>query len=313
MLSRAAEHLYWMARNIERAENMARILDVAYRMSLLPTGVQELEQEWDAPLLITGLHSTFFKRYSVRNANNVLNFLALDPDNPSSIYACLSSARENGRAVRDTITTEMWEDLNATWLEVRNLTPEQLGTMGTSQFFDRVKQNSHLFRGVTYGTMLHDEAYQFIRLGTFLERADNTARILDVKYHILLPSIRDVGGAADHYHWGALLRSVSALQSYRKIYRDVIKPLQVAELLILCEDMPRSLHCCLGEIHRILQLVGDGQEPQRLAGELHANLRNGHINNIVQRGLHEYLTDFLYSVNNLGDEIHRRFFAPENQ
>lgn len=311
MLSRTADHLYWMARSIERAENMARILDVAYRMSLLPTGVQESEQEWDAPLLITGLHSAFFSRYPVRSADNVLHFLALDPDNPSSIYASLGSARENGRAVRGTITTEMWEDLNATWLEVRNVTPDQLKTMGASQFFDRVKQRSHLFRGVTYGTMLRDEAYQFIRLGTFLERADNTARILDVKYHILLPSIRDVGGAADYYHWGALLRSVSALQAYRKVYRDVIKPLRVAELLILREDMPRSLHCCLDEIHRILGLVGGKEAPQCLAGELHENLRCGRIEDIFLRGLHEYLTNFLHSVNNLGNEVHRSFFAPE--
>ncbi|HEX6828525.1 MAG TPA: alpha-E domain-containing protein, partial [Burkholderiales bacterium] len=275
MLSRIAENLYWMARYMERAENTARMLDIAHRMSLMPTGVVEPAQEWDAPLLITGAYESFFSKYAARNEDNVLRYLALDPENTAGILASLEAARENARSVRGSITSEMWEDLNATWLEVRDMTLERVKRMGVREFFEWVKSRSHLFRGVTHGTMLRDEAFRFIRLGTFIERADSTARILDVKYHILLPSIRDVGGAADYYQWGALLRSVSAFQAYRKVYRDQIKPVRVAELLILREDMPRSLHACMNEVHDILAIIGNPGEPQRLAGELHAALHYG--------------------------------------
>jgi uncharacterized alpha-E superfamily protein len=309
MLSRIADNLYWMARNIERAENTARMLDIAHRMALLPTGLLEPAQEWDAPLLITGQYATFFAKQPVRNEDSVIQFLALDPDNPSSIYSCIEAARENGRSVRGAITAEMWEDLNATWLEIRDMRLERIRHMGPREFFEWVKSRSHLFRGVTVGTMLRDEAFHFIRLGTFIERADNTARILDVKYHILLPSVTEVGGAADYYQWGALLRSVSAFQAYRKAYREQIKPLRVAELLILREDMPRSLHACMNEVQDILAAIGNPGEPQRLAGELHAGLHYGRVDDIFVQGLHEYLSTFLSKVARLGNEISRNYFA----
>jgi uncharacterized alpha-E superfamily protein len=314
MLSSTADHLYWMARYVERAENTARILDVTSRMALLPAGVQNRNQEWEAPLILTGLYDKFCARFNEIDANNVQRYMALDTENPSSISECWKSARENARAVRGTVTSEMWESLNATWLEMREIGAERLEGAGAREFFDWVKERSHLFRGVTFGTILHDEAFHFIRLGTFLERADNTARILDVKYHILLPSVKAVGGAADYYQWGALLRSVSAFSAYRKIYRNVIKPRQVAELLILREDMPRSLHACLNEIHQILRAInGDaGREARRLAGDLHARLHYGRIEDVFQQGLHQYLTDFLSRINTLGAEITRAFLWPEN-
>ena len=181
-----------------------------------------------------------------------------------------------------------------------------------SEFFDWVKMRSHLFRGVTFGTMLRDEAYHFIRLGTHLERADNTARILDVKYHTLLPSAADVGGAVDYYQWGALLRSVSGFESYRKIYSDVITPRRVAELLILREDMPRSLHACMNFIHETLEQLCDAssREVERFSGELHAKLHYGKTDDIIRFGLHEYLIDFLARISGLGDEISRHFLVP---
>ena len=311
MLSRTANHLYWMARHVERAENTARILDVTYRMSLMPQDAKLVQQEWFAPLNITGTLFPFSGRHSTVGAEDVLHYMVLDADNPSSIFSCARAARENARAVRGSITSEMWEVLNSTWLELQRINESRLDSEGVSQFCDWVKERSHLFRGVTVGTALRDQAFQFNRLGTFLERADNTARILDVKYHVLLPSVDDVGGAVDYYQWAAVLRSVSAFESYRKVYRDVITPLRVAELLILRDDMPRSLHLCMGEAYDILRVLATPQaaEALRLAGELHAELHFGLIDNIFAVGLHEYLTGFLSRTSTLGSEINRGFFT----
>lgn len=311
MLSRTANNLYWMARYVERAENTARMLDVTYRMSLVPKEPRLADQEWFAPLNITGTLYPFTGRYSQVNAAGVLRYMVLDPDNSSSIYSCAREARENARAVRGSLTSEMWEVINGTWLEMQRVAEERVTSDRIHEFFEWVKERSHLFRGVTVGTMLQDEAFQFNRLGTFLERADNTARILDVKYHVLLPRVEDVGGAVDYYQWAAVLRSVSAFESYRKVYRDVITPLRVAELLILREDMPRSLHACMNETYDILRkLVGeDPDEALRLAGEMHAALHYGRMDAIFGAGLHEYLTDFLRRTGQLGAEINRAFFS----
>jgi uncharacterized alpha-E superfamily protein len=315
MLSRTANDLFWMSRQVERAENTARMIDITYRMSMLPYRVMEPGEKWAepwaVPLVITGLATAYYQQYPEVTPENVLRFIVLDPTNASSIYCMLHDARENARAQRGAIAVEMWESLNATWLEIRGKTYEDIAG-GVSEFFDWVKDRSHLFRGVTFGTMLRDEAYKFIRLGTFLERADNTARILDVKYHTLLPSVQDVGGAVDYYQWSALLRSVSAFNPYRKIYRDVITPRRVAELLVLREDMPRSLHACMNEIYSIVSAVTEGRklEPERLAGEIHAQLHYGRVEKIFEQGLHEYLLDFLNQINQLNDEINRHFLVP---
>ncbi len=310
MLSRTASTLYWMSRYVERAENTARILDVAYRMSLLTKDPHLQDQEWFAPLNITGTLFPFSGRHSIVNSKEVLHFIALDEDNPSSIYNCAKTARENARAVRGSITSEMWEVLNSTWLEMQNMDEDRLYARGISAFFDWVKERSHLYRGVTFGTIRRDEAFHFHRLGTYMERGDNTARILDVKYHVLLPSVTDVGGAVDYYQWSAVLRSVSAFESYRKVYRDVITPLKVAELLVLRDDIPRSLRFCLRDVYGILTQVQNSTsfEATRQAGEIYASLQFGTIQNIFQAGLHEYLTDFLAATHKLGDEINSSFF-----
>lgn len=316
MLSRAANSLYWMSRHIERAENTARLLDITYRMSLLPYRIldpgQSWAEPWALPLVINGLATTYYERYpGALSSDNVLRFMVLDATNPSSILSCLHAARENARNMRGAITTEMYEDLNAAWLDMRSRTYESIST-GPSQFFDWVKMCSHQFRGVTFGTMLRDEGYGFMRLGTFIERADNTARLLDVKYHTLLPSAADVGGAVDYYQWSALLRSLSAFGSYRKIYRDVITPVKVAELLILRDDVPRSLHYCMNEIYEILRELADesSRETERLAGELHALLHYGRTAQIISFGLHEYLMGYLEKLSALHDEISRHFLVP---
>jgi uncharacterized alpha-E superfamily protein len=311
MLSRTANNLYWMARYVERAENSARTLESTYRMSLMPQDPAIVQQEWYAPLNITGTLFPFSGRYTSVGAQEVLHYMVLDTDNPSSILSCFRAARENARAVRSSITSEMWEVLNHTWLELQRVNESRLAGEGVLEFFDWVKERSHLFRGVTVGTALRDEAFRFNRLGTFIERADNTARILDVKYHVLLPRVEDVGGAVDYYQWAAVLRSVSAFESYRKVYRDVITPRKVAELMILRDDMPRSLHACMGEVYETLQALAtpQAQESLRLAGELHAELHFGRIGTIFDTGLHEYLTEFLDRTGELGQEINRGFFT----
>lgn len=317
MLSRAANNLFWMSRHIERAENTARLLDITYRMSLLPYRIHESEQTWAEPwalpLVINGLASSYYEHYpGVLSADNVLRFMVFDPANPSSLYSCIQSARENARTERGAITSEMYEDINATWLEMRNQDYARLQARGVSEFFEWVKLRSHQFRGVTFGTMLRDEGYSFIRLGTFIERADNTARLLDVKYHTLLPSAAEVGGAVDYYQWSALLRSLSAFDSYRKVYRDLITPAKVAELLILRDDVPRSLHACMNDIYDILKALCDDDsiEAERLAGELHAQLHYGRTAKVIEIGLHEYLMAFLDQLSLLNAEINRSFLAP---
>ena len=300
-----------MSRLVERAENTARVLDVTWRMSLLVKEPALQDQEWFAPLNITGTFFPFSGRHSEVCAREVLHFMALDPENPSSIYACARQARENARAVRGSITSEMWEVLNSTWIEMQQMDEEKMQARSISGFFDWVKERSHLFRGVTFGTMHRDDAYEFARLGTHMERADSTARILDVKYHILLPSVKEVGGAVDYYQWSAVLRSVSAFEAYRKVYRDVITPLKLAELLILRDDIPRSLRFCLRQVCETLGHVQNAQsgETLRVAGTILSNLQYGRISEIFADGLHEYLTEFLESMQELSGLIQQSFFA----
>lgn len=309
MLSSTADHLFWMARSMERAENTARMLDVTYRMSLLKHSM-DVFNEWRAMLSISGLHEEYESHYPEVAPAKVMHFMTLDERNPGSIFSSINKARENARAVRGAITSEMWEALNHTWLEMRERQAQGISEDGISDFFEWVKERSHLSRGITYGTLLQDDAFRFLRLGTFLERADNTARILDVKYHILLPSLADVGGAVDYYQWSALLRSVSSFEAYRKTYRDVITPMRVAELLVLRADMPRSLAACLQEVDRLVQQINGprSSELSRRCGLLHAELRFGTVDGIFDQGLHEYLNEFLERIYALGDLINTTYF-----
>ena len=310
MLSRTADHLFWMSRYIERAESLARLLDVTWQMSLVPQSLEAANQNWKAIIALNSLEEEFAARHAAVNAENVLRFMVSDTSNQASIVSCLRSTRENAHAVRGTITSEMWETMNATWLEARERSFEQIANAGVGEFFDWVKMRSSLSRGTTLATLLQDEAYHFIRLGTLLERADNTARILDVKYHVLRPHGDE--GATDFYQWGALLRSVSAFEVYRKAYRDVITPERVAELLILRSDMPRSLHFCLNGVVKNLELIANRQsgETQRQAGLLHAQLHYARIEDILERGLHEFLTDFMDRIYTLGDGVSKDFLVP---
>ena len=315
MLSRTADHLFWMSRYTERAENTARMLDVNYQTSLLPQSDAVAQMGWQGLLSISELTGAYKKQYDTVNAREVMDFMVKDESNPSSIVSCLGAARENARAVRGALTTEVWETQNQTWLEVKRMIKSSEFDADPSQFFEWVKFRSHLSRGVTVGTMLMDEALHFMRLGTFLERADNTARLVDVKFHAVQS---DFYGAAnerdqeyDFYHWSASLRSVSAFEVYRKVYRDVIRPERVAELLILRPDMPRSLHASLNEVVNNLGLVGSNPDSETLrrAGKLRAELKYGRIDEILATGLHAYLTQFLDRVNDLGAHISREYLV----
>ena len=311
MLSRTADHLFWMARYTERAENTARMLDVNIQTQLLPQSAEAAEQGWRGLLGISELQPAFDKKYGLVSRKDVLDFMVKDPDNGSSIVSCLTQARENARAVRGTLTTEVWETQNTTWLEMNVLLKEKVVERDPSEFFEWVKHRSHLSRGVTIGTMLKDESFYFIRLGTFLERADNTARLLDVKFH---GEDRALLGASDRdfYHWAAVLRSVSAFETYRKAYRDVITPERVAELLILRGDMPRSLIACINEVvNNLAEVRNDiSAETERYAGRLHADLKFNSMDDILHYGLHDYLTRFLEQVYELGNRVSRDFLLP---
>ena len=323
MLSRTADHLFWMARYIERAENTARMLDVNMSTSMLPQSAEVAEHGWRGMLSISELQSAFAAKHSSLTASDVLDFMVRDPGNSSSIFCCLQAARENARAVRGVLTTEVWETHNDTWLELLKLLAGGMLKRNPSQLFEWVKFRSHLSRGVTIGTMLKDEAFYFTRLGTFLERADNTARIIDVKFHgnghgagrnASNGNGADPGSEAqlDYYFWAAILRSVSAFEVYRKVYRDVIAPSRVAELLVLRDDMPRSLLACMNEVCLTLEHVRNSRsrETERRAGLLRAELQHGRIEDILQMGLHTFLTLFLERVNDLGGRISQDFLVP---
>lgn len=316
MLSRTADHLYWMNRYTERAENIARILNVYYETSLLPQSAAEAQVGWEGLLSISELVPSYTEKHGEVTAEGVMEFMVKDEGNPSSIISCLRAARENARAVRGALTTEVWEALNQTWLEVNRMLRSGEFERDPGQFFEWVKYRSHLSRGVTVGTMLMDEAFHFLRLGTFLERADNTARLVDVKFHALQREFYGAGNQRvqefDFYHWSAILRSVSGFEVYRKVYRDVVKPERVAELLILRPDMPRSLHASMNEVVNNLQLVASdaNSESLRQAGKLRADLQFGRIDEILATGLHAFLTQHLDRVNALGERISQEFLLP---
>jgi len=311
---------------MERAENTARMLDVNYQNSLLPQAAGLAEQGWHSLLSISELSADYEARYGAIEARRVKDYIVRDESNPSSIISCLRAARENARAVRGTLTTEVWETTNQTWLEFKRLLQEGMLARDPAGLFEWVKFRSHLSRGVTVGTMLQDEAFDFLRIGSFLERADNTARLIDVKFHAPKSDDVELQGqsqsqsqsqgrdtAHDFYHWSAILRSVSGFEIYRKVYSNVIQPDKVAELLILRANMPRSLaHCMTRLISNLKRVANDpGSETMRQAGRLRAELEYARIDEIIAGGLHAYLTQFLERVNALGHGISQDFLMPD--
>jgi len=306
-----------MARYTERAENTARMLDVNHQTSLLPQPAEFLEQSWKKLLTISKLEDTFLSQYDVINRENVLDFMIYETSNPSSIVSCLYAARENARVIRGKITSEVWETQNTTWLELQRIL-EARHQADPSRLLEWVKHRCHLFRGVLYGTMLKNEAFYFINVGTLLERADNTARILETKYEDqaslkVLGADEGAGGEFfDFYHWAALLRSVSAFEIYRQIYSDQVTPKQVAKLLIFNKQMPRSLVCCVNELIPLISEVKNQQskEIERLLGKLKASLDYSDIDEVFAQGLEEFIEGFLERINHIADEFSSAYLIP---
>lgn len=313
MLSRTAENLYWLSRYVERAENIARLLDVTMRMASLPQERKSYESEWRSTVIASGCEEGFFAVHEQATPAAVVHYLTSDPENPSSIISCLETARNNARMVRTGLSISMWEAINATWMELKNLGPDDFTPERVGRFLDWVKERSLLFGGTVANTMLRSDAFWFSRLGMSIERADNTARIIDVKYNILLPAYETVGGTMDFYQWASMLRSVSALRAYHWVYRDRVKPWLVAELLILKPEMPRSLAYCFSDVNRQLESLaaayGTRGECHRLAGQIDARLRYSKIDQLFQQGLHEFLTGVVDDTRVLGEEITRHYLA----
>ena len=305
MLSRVASHLYWGSRYLERAENMARILDVGASLALLSG--QDDEQAAIEPLVITDTLDAFRATGRAATPENVARFLAWEPTLPSSIVNCIEASRENSRAVRGSITSEMWENINDTWLQFETKRRSGLPPADAA-FFDWVKERSHLFRGVTFATIRRDQPYQFIRLGTFLERADNTARILSVK-QARRHAPADADALDDHYRLSAVLRSVSSLEAYRDTYRDAIDARRVAELLIFDPTVPRSLRFCFDEVVRILDQLpqAPARAARRLAAHMHALLEHGELEDVLSVGLDAFLQRFLRNDVRLGEAVHAAY------
>jgi uncharacterized alpha-E superfamily protein len=311
MLSRTADHLYWMSRYIERAESLARLVDAHYRMSLLPHSPETLARSLSSTMTALHMEKAYKEKHETVAPKTVFEFVSLDRDYSGSIFSCLKSARENARAVRGSLTSELWETLNSTWLDARSQAARRAARADIGQFVEWVKERSHLTRGVTIGTMLRDEAFHFTRIGTFLERADSTARILTAHQGDLVPGA-DASEVPDPYEWSVLLRALSAFEVYRRVYRDVITPSRVAELLILRDDMPRSLLRCCKEVYGNLKSVANEQssETERRAGEMHAMLHFTRMEEITETGLPRFLRQFLDRLRDLGDRIASDFLVP---
>jgi len=307
MLSSTARNLYWMGRYIQRAENTARMLEATNRMALLSGS----DREWRSVPAIYGLEESFAGRHAKPAMDDLLHFMLLDADNPSSALSCMRAARNNARAERNNLTTDVWESLNATWLELRGMDQDRGDGFDYRALMDWIKKQAVMVTGAGYSTLLRDDAFNFVMLGTYIERADNTARILDVKYHILLPSGERVGGSLDYYQWAEVLSCIGAYRTYRRVYSSKIEPWRVAELMILRHDLPRSLRFCLMQIdenlNQLAELYGARGEAHRLAGKLHSRLRYGRIDSIFHDGLHEFLTDFIRRNSKLSGEIERQF------
>ena len=313
MLARTADNLYWLSRYAERADFVARILDAVTRLASLPASFAGERNEWESAVESAGSLPEFKRHYAAANESTVRHFLAFNPGNPSSIRSSIEMARENARAVRTALTTEMWEAINGGWLELKTYNHESMSREEFRRFLDWAKGFALAVDGTAYRTMLRNDAFWFTRLGSAIERADNTARILDVKYHVLLPEHEQVGGQLDYFQWTTILREVSAFTAYHHVYRRSIKPWLVADLLVLNPQLPRSLANCYEVLVRHLDLIGDAYgrrgTSQRMASTTRARLQATTMEDVFQRGLHEFITDFIDENNALGAAITEQYLV----
>ena len=316
MLARTADNLYWVSRYLERADFLARLIEASGRIAALPQTMSAAQDEWKSVLIASGADETFYEHLETADEANVVAYLAFDERNASSIRNCIEFGRTNARAVRTALTVEMWENINSAWLELKKFETEykargRLDRETLIKFLEFVKTTASLYDGYAYRTMLRNDAYYFSRVGVYVERADNTARVLDVKYHVLLPEHEKVGGTLDYFQWSAILRSVSALTAYHWVFRESITPWNVADLLILRREMPRSLLHCYDNIVRWLDAIANQygrQGPsQRHARNLRRRLEQASIRDVFQNGLHEFIESFVTENNRLGEEIAEQY------
>jgi uncharacterized alpha-E superfamily protein len=311
MLSRVADSIYWMSRYVERAENLARFIDVTLNLMLdQPNGATQ--QQWEPLIYATGDHDGFAKRYGAATQANVIRFLTFDREYPNSIVSVLHAARENARSTRETISSEMWEQLNEFYHFVREAAIR--GRLDSaSEFFRAVRQASHLFTGVTDATLSHGEEWHFVNLGRLIERADKTSRILDVKYFTLLPNLSDVNTSIDDLQWSAVLRSVSGLEMYRKRYHGITVH-RVVAFLVLDRMFPRAVQYCVANADESLRGISGTPAgsyrnlAEQKLGQLAAELAYLHVDEIVELGLHQFIDSLQLRLNSIGEAIHDTFF-----
>ncbi|QDU82729.1 hypothetical protein Pla110_44910 [Polystyrenella longa] len=316
MLSRVAESVYWMSRYVERAENVARFIDVNYNITLGETDA--FGNQWAPLVYTTGDQEDFEERFGEATREKVLKFLLFDEQNPNSIISCASYARENARTIREIIPSVVWEQLNKFFMMVRSAAGFTTTLDQPQEFCERVRLASHMLVGATDATMSHAEAWHFSRIGRLLERADKTSRIVDVQYYILLPDARDIGSTLDVVRWSALLKSASALVMYRR-YHGKIEPERVADFLILDREFPRAMHFCVGRALESLRCV-TGSSPgtfsnlsEQRMGRLCSSMDYTTIEDIIQHGLHQYIDDFQQQLNVVGEAVREDFFTFEQK
>ena len=308
MLSRTASELYWMARYLERAENIARVLDVTNKLSMMPIrngGNHDLL----VPLNLTSTSELYAETNPTLTMPNLVSFFALDSRNYSSIFSCLQMGWNNAHAVRGSLSSEVWECINATWIAMKSIRRQGIGSDGADAFFDWVKERSHLFRGAMFGTLLRSDAMHFIRLGTLLERADGTARLLEVKNRLM--DIDD-DPVREYYRMDTLLQAVSAREAYHSIYKQPLSRETIAELMILRNEQPRSLMACINDMVQQLELIGGrANQPRRLAHILHAELRFSSMKDLSRIGLNNWLEAFLAQLNEIAESIHHTYLEAQ--
>lgn len=312
MLSRVADSIYWMSRYVERAENVARFIEV--NLQLMLDGTSGEGQQWEPLVNTTGDYEAFKKRYGEATQRNVIDFLTFDAENPNSILSCVRAARENARTIREIISSEMWLQLNKYYLMVTAAAENSSAQADPYEFFSEVKNASHLFNGLAEATMTHGEPWHFYQMGLMLERADKTSRILDVKYFILLRSVQDVGTPFDDVQWAAVLRSASAFEMYRKRHGR-IAPKSIVEFLLLDREFPRAIHFCLLAARDSLHAISGTPAgtfrhlPEKLLGQLCSDLSFTSVDEVINSGLHEYLDNLQTQMNQVGAGIYETFFA----
>jgi uncharacterized alpha-E superfamily protein len=307
MLSSTAKNLYWMGRYLQRAKTTARLIEATQRMALQSSG-----KEAEGVVAIFGMDDEFRQTQSQGGRlSNLIDFLAFDETNPSSIVSSIGSARRNAREERNNITVDVWESLNGLWLELTARLRGNRAGLDRGALIESVKKQAVMIFGAAQVTLLRDEAYNFFQIGAFLERGDNTARILDVKFHALRPDGDPHTGDMDYFAWSELLACIGAVRTYRRIYRSSLDPKKIAELMMLRRDVPRSVHHCFWMVdlamRELADIYGARGEADRLAGELHARLRYARIDQVFDTGLHEFLGDLRTDVAALSDEIGRQF------